>query len=81
LAPPPSSGGHDVVMAPVSEPTPAVATADPFPVVEVSEPSPVAEVSGPSPTVEPAETSSDAGVVTVEEVMEPVHRLPRHWGY
>jgi hypothetical protein len=69
-APPPPSGGRDAVMAPVSEPAPVVATADPFPTVEVSEPSPVPEVLCPSPTVEAAKTSSNAGVVTVEEVME-----------
>jgi hypothetical protein len=43
---------------------------DPFPTAEVPEPSPTAEVPGPSPTVEAVKTSSAAGTVTVEEVME-----------
>jgi hypothetical protein len=58
------------MMTPVSEPALAVATADPFLAAEVPEPSPAAEVPGPSPTAETAETSSAAGAVTVEEVME-----------
>jgi hypothetical protein len=69
-APPPSSGSHDVVMIPTSEPTPAVAAADSFAAAMVPEPSPVAEVPGPFPTAEVAETSSVRGAVTVEEVME-----------
>jgi hypothetical protein len=44
--------------------------ADPFPAVEVLEPSLTPDVPGPSPTAEGAETSSAAGTVTVEEVME-----------
>jgi hypothetical protein len=69
LAPPPSLGGHDFVMTPASEPTPAVVAADSLAAV-VSEPSLVAEVPGPFPTAEVAETSSARGTLTVEEVME-----------
>jgi hypothetical protein len=69
LAPPPSLGGHDFVMTPASEPTPAVVAADSLAAV-VSEPALVAEVPGPFPTAEVAETSSARGTVTVEEVME-----------
>jgi hypothetical protein len=67
------------MMAPVSEPTPAVVTADlsptaevpePSPTVEVSDPSPAAEVPDPSPATGAAETSSAAGAITIEEVME-----------
>jgi hypothetical protein len=59
-------------MAPASEPASAATMADPFPAVEVSEPSLTPDVPGPSPTAEGEETSSAAGTVTVEEVMELV---------
>jgi hypothetical protein len=67
------------MMAPVSEPTPAVVTADlslaaevpePSLTVEVSDPFSAAEVPDPSPATGAAETSSAAGAVTIEEVME-----------
>jgi hypothetical protein len=67
---PPSSRSRDVVMTPVSEPTPVATVADPSPVVEVPEPSPVVETLEPSPAAGAAGTSSAVGVVTVEEVME-----------
>jgi hypothetical protein len=70
LAPPPSLGGHDFVMTPASEPTPAVVAADSLAAAVVSEPSSVAEVPGPFPTAEVAKTSSARGTVTVEEVMD-----------
>jgi hypothetical protein len=68
--PPPSSRSRDVVMTPVSEPTPVAAVVDPSPVVEVPEPSPVVETLEPSLAAGAAGTSSAVGVVTVEEVME-----------
>jgi hypothetical protein len=55
--PPPSPGGRDVKMAPVTEPVPAVVIADPFPVAEVPETSPAAEVPGSAPTEEVEESS------------------------
>jgi hypothetical protein len=70
LARPPSSGGHDVMMTPMSEPAPAAVTTNPSSGAEVLEPSPTAEVSDPSPAVGAVKTSSAAGTVTVEEVME-----------
>jgi hypothetical protein len=68
--PPPSSGGHDVMMTPVSEPTPVAVVTDPSSAIEVLEPSPAVEMSERSLAAGAARTSSAVGAVTVEEVME-----------
>jgi hypothetical protein len=68
--PPPLSGGHDAMMTPASEPTPAVAVADPSLAVEVPEPSPTVEMLEPSSAEGAAGTSSAVIAVTIKEVME-----------
>jgi hypothetical protein len=68
--PPPSSGSHDVVMTPASEPTPAATVADRSQPIEVSEPSPAVEMLEPPLATGAAGTSSAVDAVTVEEVIE-----------
>jgi hypothetical protein len=69
-APPPPSESHDAVMAPVSEPAQAPATASLPLAVGVPVTSPAVEVQGPLPTAEVAEPSSARVSLTVEKMMD-----------